>query len=64
MTYSEMVQKDIEGIGAFDWPEGAGARHHKICVTCTILFDINAPMPHHVGHLLVLLYDFKLMSLL
>ena len=54
MTYSGIVQKYKEGIGAFDWPEGVGpwgAKRHKICATCTILFEIVAPMLHHVGHL-------------
>ena len=51
MTYSGIVEKYREGIGAFDWPEGAGEKRHKICVTCTILFEIDAPMFHHVGHL-------------
>ena len=54
MTYSGIVQKYKGGIGAFDWPEGVGpwgAKRHKICVTCTILFEIDAPMLHHVGHL-------------
>ena len=62
MTYSGIVEKYREGIGAFDWPEGAGEKRHKICVTCTILFDIDAPMLHNVGHLW--LYYFKLISLL
>ena len=54
MTYSGTVQKYKEGIGAFDWPEGMGqwgAKRHKIFVTCTILFEIDGPMLHHVGHL-------------
>ena len=55
MTYSGIVQKYKGGIGAFDWPEGVGPwgakLRHKICVTCTILFEIDAPMLHHVGHL-------------
>ena len=60
MTYSGIVEKYREGIGAFDWPEGAGEKCHKICVTCTILSqsDIDAPMLHNVGHLWI--YDFKL----
>ena len=60
MTYSGIVEKYREGIGAFDWPEGAGEKRHKICVTCTILFDIDAPMLHNVGHLW--LYQFKLIG--
>ena len=51
MTYSVIVQTWNKGIGAFDWPEGVGplgpgAKRHKICVTCTILFEIEAPMLH------------------
>ena len=49
MTHSGIAQKYKEGIGAFDWPEGVGpwgAKRHKICVTCTILFEIDAPMLH------------------
>ena len=65
MTYSVIVQTWNKGIGAFYWPEGVGplgpgATRHKICVTCTILFDIDAPMLHNVGHLW--LYDFKLIG--
>ena len=62
MTYSALVQKYREGIGAFDLPEGAGEKRYKICVTCTIVFDIDTPMLHHVGHLW--LYYFKLITLL
>ena len=56
MTYSVIVQTWNKGIGAFYWPEGVGplgpgAKRHKICVTGTILFEIDAPMFHHVGHL-------------
>ena len=60
MTYSGIVEKYREGIGAFDWPEGAGEKRLKICVTYTILFDIDAPMLHNVGHLW--LYYFKLIG--
>ena len=60
MTHSGIVQNYREGIGAFDWLEGA--KRLKICVTCTILFVIYAPMLHHIAQLL--LYYFKLISLL
>ena len=66
MTYSVIVQTWNKGIGAFDWPQGVqgplgpGAKRHKICVTCTILFDIDAPMLHNVGHLW--LHYFKLIG--
>ena len=48
MTYSGIVQKYKEGIGAFDWPEGVGrgavgGKTSQICVTCTILFETMVP---------------------
>ena len=62
MTYSGIVEKYREGIGAFDWPEGAEEKRHKICVTCTILFDIDTAMLHQSDTFW--LYYFKLIGLL